>query len=738
MPSSPTEPIATGPPDRGGGLLDRVLGPAPGPFAILRRPAHRGRQELEVLAGPVHRIEDLAGLGALCARAAAEATTEPAAGAPSQAPAGDGARSGDRAPRPGDGPAGDGAAPGPGWAADERHDVLALLPYRQITERGFACHDGGEPVLALRVREREDHPLADALARLEAPGAPAAGRAALGTAEVAFDVDDAAYAHSVRRVIDEEIGSGSGANFVIRRTLGARLPGPPHRTALAMFARLLRRETGAYWTFVVHTGEQTFVGATPERHVVLAKGTAVMNPISGTYRHPPGGADLDGLLTFLADRKETDELTMVVDEELKMMAQVCADGGRVKGPYLKTMARLTHTEYLLEGASDRDPVDILRATMFAPTVTGSPLENACRVITRHERGSRGYYSGVAALIGRDRQDRPSLDSAILIRTAELDPEGALRLSVGATLVRHSDPASEAAETRAKAASLLDAAGLRLRGGEPGGAGEDPAGEVDGPVAADIPSGNASLGDHPRVKEALDRRNDALADFWLHGRTPQRCAGGGPLAGLRTLVVDAEDSFTAMLAVLLRSLGARTDVRPHDRARAALTGADHDLVVVGPGPGDPRDPADPRIAHLRRIVDDLLAGRTAFLAVCLGHQVLARRLGLDVRPRSTPGQGAQAEIGFFGRRRTVGFYNTFAAFTGTDHLTCAGVPGRIEVARDPRTGEVHGLRGPGFASAQFHPESVLTRDGRSAVADLAADALTVRPARRPAAPARRSA
>ncbi len=80
---------------------------------------------------------------------------------------------------------------------------------------------------------------------------------------------------------------------------------------------------------------------------------------------------------------------MVVDEELKMMSAVCSDGGRITGPHLKEMSRLTHTEYMLRGRSTLDPRDILRETMFAPTVTGSPMQNACTVIARHETAPRG-------------------------------------------------------------------------------------------------------------------------------------------------------------------------------------------------------------------------------------------------------------------------------------------------------------------------------------------------------------
>ena len=63
---------------------------------------------------------------------------------------------------------------------------------------------------------------------------------------------------------------------------------------------------------------------------------------------------------------------MVVDEELKMMCDICHEGGQVLGPFLKPMTHLIHTEYLLAGRSDRDHREILRDTMYAATVTGAP------------------------------------------------------------------------------------------------------------------------------------------------------------------------------------------------------------------------------------------------------------------------------------------------------------------------------------------------------------------------------
>ncbi|MYQ30218.1 chorismate-binding protein, partial [Streptomyces sp. SID4956] len=336
--------------------------------------------------------------------------------------------------------------------ADLPDEGLALVPFRQIRERGFDVRDDGTPLLVLTPEERHEIPLDEALAALPAHDVRVEGGG--------FDVGDEEYARIVGRVLDEEIGRGEGANFVIRRTYEGEIPGFGRADALALFRRLLEGERGAYWTFVVHTGERTLVGASPEVHVRASGGTVVMNPISGTYRYPAEGPTPEHLLRFLADGKEIEELSMVVDEELKMMCTVGDRGGVVIGPRLKEMAHLAHTEYELRGRSSLDVREVLRETMFAATVTGSPVQNACRVIERHEAGGRGYYAGALALIGRDEGGAQTLDSPILIRTADIDAAGRLRVPVGATLVRGSDPAGEVAETHAKAAGVLAALGVR--------------------------------------------------------------------------------------------------------------------------------------------------------------------------------------------------------------------------------------------------------------------------------------
>jgi phenazine biosynthesis protein phzE len=608
-------------------LTDIADGRDPGPFAVLRRD---GADHLDVLTGDVVTADALADI-----------------------------------------PLPPGAGP----------QTLALVPYRQIAERGFACTDDGAPLECLRIADRSRPSLAAVVAAL--PDRP------VGASGGTFDTTDEQYGDIVDTVLRDEIGRGEGANFVIHRVYTAQLADRPVVEALAAFRRLLTGERGAYWTFLVHTGTRTLVGATPERHVSVVDGLTMMNPISGTLRHRPGHSRAD-LLRFLDDPKETDELYMVLDEELKMMAAVAEHGGQVVGPYLKEMSQLTHTEYLLAGHGSLDVREVLRRTMFAPTVTGSPIENACRVIARHERHGRRYYAGVLALLGHDDAGRQTLDAPILIRTAEILPDRTLRVPVGATLVRHSTAAGEVAETHTKAAGVLAALGLRP-----------------GSPVADDPAGHAT---DPEVVAALAARNTGLARFWLDRREPGDLSVPA-LAGRTALIVDAEDTFTAMLAHQLRALGLTVAVTPWD----AVSLPPADLVVVGPGPGDPSDPADPKMAALRALVADLLGRGQPTLAVCLGHQILAGVLGLGLHRRDTPYQGLARDITMFGWVRRVGFYSSFTPTSG--HDTLEGPYGPVQLARDPQDGAVHALRGNGFAGVQFHPESVLSADGLAVLADL---------------------
>ncbi len=569
-------------------------------------------------------------------------------------------------------------------ADGRRFDRLVAIPFRQVAERGFEAHDDGTPLVVVDIDTEVALPVADVLDAIPDDGIDFTDRGG-------FEIGDEDYATIVEAIIRDEIGQGEGANLVIGRHYRAVVADWDADKALTVFRRLLARERGAYWTFCFFTGDRYLVGASPERHVSVHGGDVRMNPISGTFRIPrettgPDGEQVDvkaRLMDFLTDEKEIYELFMVVDEELKMMCDICNEGGQVLGPFLKPMTHLVHTEYLLAGRSSRDVREILRDTMYAATVTGSPVENACRLIKEYESEGRGYYGAALALLGRDADGEPTADSPIVIRTADVDLEGRLKVTAGATLVRDSDAAYEVAETHAKAGGILSAFGLVPPAGAPA-------------------QGIAELTRDEDVLIALNSRNRRLSTFWL---TDQ---GGSPpdprLAGLSAVILDGEDDFVNMLRHVLGVLGlTSTVVRHEDYTEGALDG--FDLVIVGPGPGDPRDGDDPKMARLRQAVASLLAAGQPFLAVCLGHQALCHELGIPLAYKDIVFQGTQSPVSIDGRTERVGFYNTFVGRVPAD-----GLPDGVSIEADEATGDIHLVRGPHYCGIQFHAESILTEHG----------------------------
>ncbi len=546
-----------------------------------------------------------------------------------------------------------------------RWPVFSMVPFAQLRERGFDVYDDGEQILSLVPNDYRAITLADALPEghqqeVRTLGAPT------------FEMDDAEFEANVARIIKDEICRGEGSNFLLSRKAHIKLASFDWKVANAIFQRLARNEFGAYMTFCFYDGERYFVGSSPERHVTIRGGVVQMNPISGTLPKSLLKQRAD-LIEFLSDPKEINELFQVVDEELKMMSRICSSGGDVHGPYLKEMSTLIHTEYELRGYTEGDVMDAFRDSMFAATMIGSPLENAARVIKKYERQSRRYYSSALLITGLDESGQEFLDSAITIRTMEVSADGEVTIQSGASIVRDSVPERESREVKTKAAGLLRA----IDSAEP--------------ARATLSQYRDDL-----VDRILVSRNQYLSRFWIE---KQHNSYVEPrLAGRSVLILDNEDEFTHMLRHVLTHLGLSATVVDYRKGPELARGSE--LVLVGPGPGDPTDLNDPKMQVVHRTVQDLLDRKARFLAVCLGHQVLCHRLGMRVAPVDPPLQGVQKSIDLFGRREAVGFYNTFFARRPD------APPAGVEIASEP-DGRVTALRSERFCSFQFHVESLLT-------------------------------
>ncbi len=188
-----------------------------------------------------------------------------------------------------------------------------------------------------------------------------------------------------------------------------------------------------------------------------------------------------------------------------------------------------------------------------------------------------------------------------------------------------------------------------------------------------------------------------------------------------LLLDNHDSFTWNLAQYLMELGARVRVELSDAVGVdEVLGSGCRGIVISPGPGRP-ERAGITVELIRRA-----AGRIPVLGVCLGHQAIAQAFGGRIIRAGRPMHGKTSPVRHDGRGVFAGMGNPFEA-TRYHSLVVDpnSVPPELEVtAVSDDDGEqvIMGLRHrrhPRVAleGVQFHPESILTTEGKKLVANF---------------------
>ena len=177
-----------------------------------------------------------------------------------------------------------------------------------------------------------------------------------------------------------------------------------------------------------------------------------------------------------------------------------------------------------------------------------------------------------------------------------------------------------------------------------------------------------------------------------------------------LVIDNYDSFTYNLVQYLGELGAKVVVRRNDEATIGqLRELQHARVVISPGPGRPEQ------AGVSLDVIKEFGPRMPVLGVCLGHQAIGLAFGGDVVRAPVPIHGKTSTVEHNRKGVFAGLTSSFLA--GRYHSLVVDektLPGDLEVtARTKEDGLVMGLRHRTLPihGVQFHPESVLTNEGR---------------------------
>ena len=177
-----------------------------------------------------------------------------------------------------------------------------------------------------------------------------------------------------------------------------------------------------------------------------------------------------------------------------------------------------------------------------------------------------------------------------------------------------------------------------------------------------------------------------------------------------LVIDNYDSFTYNLVQYLGELGAEVSVRRNDEVTVEeISRLSPSRILISPGPGRPEG------AGITLASIEAFASRVPMLGVCLGHQAMGLAFGGDVVRAPLPMHGKTSTVEHDGRGIFAGITSSFQASRYHSLVVSEqGWPEQLEIsARSKEDGLVMGLRHREWQlhGVQFHPESILTHEGR---------------------------
>ena len=221
--------------------------------------------------------------------------------------------------------------------------------------------------------------------------------------------------------------------------------------------RVLRQVNPSPYMYFFRHPTVTLVGSSPEPMVQLLDGKVISRPIAGTRRRGRTDEDDRRLAAELIEHpKERAEHVMLVDLARNDVGRV-VDFGTEQVDEMMTLERYSHVMHLTSQVSGRlrdglGPIDVLRATLPAGTVSGAPKVRAMQIIDQLEPVKRGPYAGVVGYLDFS----GNLDTAIAIRTMVVQPDGRASVQAGAGIVVDSVPEHEDLECRNKAQALLAA------------------------------------------------------------------------------------------------------------------------------------------------------------------------------------------------------------------------------------------------------------------------------------------
>ncbi|MGE0358269.1 MAG: anthranilate synthase component I [Burkholderiales bacterium] len=347
-------------------------------------------------------------------------------------------------------------------AADARPDPIGLPDIRLLLSDELAVVDNlaGKVHLIVYADAREPGAYSGARARLESlrkrlrgeaslPGHVPVAAAGAPRSNIGEEPFYAAVAQAKRYITEGDV-----MQVQVSQRLTQRFEGSP-----VNLYRALRSINPSPYMFYFDFGDSQLVGASPEILVRREGDKVTLRPIAGTRkRGATPEKDLAMERELVGDPKERAEHLMLIDlgrNDIGRIARI----GTVRVTEQMAVERYSHVMHMVsnvEGEVDPGltPMELLRATFPAGTVTGAPKVRAMEIIDELEPERRGVYAGAVGYLGFN----GNLDLAIAIRTGVVK-QGELHVQAAAGIVADSVPAQEWLETRNKARALLAAAEL---------------------------------------------------------------------------------------------------------------------------------------------------------------------------------------------------------------------------------------------------------------------------------------
>jgi len=253
----------------------------------------------------------------------------------------------------------------------------------------------------------------------------------------------------------EFIRAGDIFQIVLSQRFSMRYAGDP----LHLYRALRFVNPSPYMFCLRFPGRFSMVGSSPEVHVKVVDGLVEIRPIAGTRKRGTT-PEADELLRMelLDDPKERSEHLMLVDLARNDVGRI-SEFGSVSLTDFMTVERYSHVMHIVSHVTGRlspghSPLDVLRATFPAGTVSGSPKVRAMQIISSMEPTVRGTYAGAVGYLGFNGQ----FDSCIALRTVLLK-DGTAHVQAGAGIVADSKADAEFEETVNKAKGVLRAVEL---------------------------------------------------------------------------------------------------------------------------------------------------------------------------------------------------------------------------------------------------------------------------------------